>query len=309
MPARTLNQYMKKILFLINRFSGKKNALSMAQEAKAFLEAEGYHIEWLESEYIGHFSAVASGLKAEETNIIAVFGGDGTMHEVVNGLMKLPDPSAIDIALFPAGSGNAFNYDLDCLNPEETLQRILLRNTRKVDVFEVADDREKRYSFNIVGWGLVTEINRAAERMRWIGNSRYTLSALLRIMRNPSSTLRITIDGRTHEGLFSFVLLCNTKHTGKGMKMAPMAELSDGWMDVLVVRKTSLFSILKLFPKIYSGKHIYSDKLEYVKAKRVDLHTSQINPLNIDGEIVGNSPCSIRMIPGAISVITSSTAR
>jgi diacylglycerol kinase (ATP) len=95
----------------------------------------------------------------------------------------------------------------------------------------------------------------------------------------------------------------NTKHTGKGMMMAPYASLSDGLMDVLMVKKTSLLNLLFLFPSIYSGKHVHSKLLEYKQLSAITIAATDGNPLTIDGEVKGSAPLSVSVLPLALTII------
>src|SRR5690606_4630720 len=182
--------------------------------------------------------------------------GDGTMHEVLNGMMKRADKDQYDLMLVPAGSGNAYNHDMNCLHIDTAIQRLLEKKTKKIDLIKVQCEDRILYAFNMLGWGMVTRINVLAESLRWIGDSRYSLASLGMILQNPHQQIRIRIDGDWYEDDFSFALLMNTKFTGKGMMMAPKALLDDGLIDLLLVRKISILKLIRLFPKIYSGNHI-----------------------------------------------------
>jgi YegS/Rv2252/BmrU family lipid kinase len=295
----------KKILFLINDHAGNLHAGDMASRVEQTLSAQGYSIETVRSTFKGSFIKLIPEIH-KEFDLVAVFGGDGTMHEVINGLMQLKNPSDIDVMLFPCGTGNAFDHDLNCLTEEEAVRRIIQRKKMKIDVMRIHSSNRKIFSFNVTGWGLVSQINRLAERLRWMGDSRYTIAALISIFKNPSQRATIKINEHVFEDEFSFVLICNTKHTGKGMKMAPDAILNDGMVDVLMVRKVSFWKLLLLFPKIYSGKHIHSPLLQYIQTKKLEIlcKDSSSVPLLVDGEIIGNCPFTLEVVPQSISVIT-----
>lgn len=297
-----LNDLKRNILFLINPKSGYGHAGEMAEKALVILQEQNFSVEIIRSSYKDHLMQLIPALDLEQYSAIAVFGGDGTMHEVINGLMHAQTQQPPPLILFPAGSGNAFNHDLECLSFDIAIKRLIEGNTRKLDLFEVKNNEGTIYSFNMLGWGLVTSINDLAEKLRFMGNSRYTLASLLKIIPNPHQPARICFDGEVNEGDYSFVLIMNTKNTGKGMKMAPHAELSDGLMDVLIVSKTSAFKLLQLFPKIYSGKHIHSPLLRYIQTKQLSFETGTSQQMNIDGEVKGAAPFEVRVIQDALTI-------
>ena len=102
---------------------------------------------------------------------------------------------------------------------------------------------------------------------------------------------------------FIFVIGCNTIHTGKAMKMAPIAKLDDGKIDLLIVRKTSRVNLLKLFPKLFSGDHIKSPLVEYRQVENFSIYVEESNDLTIDGEIIGTTPLNVQMVPRMVNVL------
>jgi YegS/Rv2252/BmrU family lipid kinase len=289
-----------KSLLLVNPHSGLGKSMEAANYIKSKLQAQ-YVFDEVLSQYPSYFIDYLKKCDLSEYQHIIVIGGDGTMHEVVNGLAEKENlPS---ILLFPCGSGNAFNHDIDCLTWDKAIANLQRNTTKKIDIFRLNfSDQPSLYAFNIVGWGLVSDINQTAENLRWIGPARYTLAALIHIFKNPPFKATLKINEQTFEGDFCFVLACNTQHTGKAMKMAPLAELSDGFLDVLVVKKLPIYKLLQLFPKIFSGQHIHSPLLNYIKTRSFSL-VSEPQTLNIDGETKCHSPFSVEVLPLRLEMV------
>ena len=281
----------KKILCAINPYSGKGSSKSMLAALQAALPS----YQWIvvESEGPAYFTQHIGSFITQDIDAIAVFGGDGTMHDLVNGLYQ-SNHLTTPVLLFPAGTGNAFNHDLECLDHLTAIERLKKFELHKIDLLKLITPEQTMVSFNIIGWGLVAQITALAERLRIFGGARYTIASILKIFSNPTTFASAE---------FSFVLLMNTKHTGKGMMMAPYASLSDGLMDVLIVKKTSLLNLLFLFPSIYSGKHVHSKLLEYKQLSSITIAATDGNPLTIDGEVKGSAPLSVSVLPLALSII------
>ena len=91
------------------------------------------------------------------------------MHEVINGLFLRSDEVSLPIGLIPAGTGNSFLHGCDCLDPLEAARRIIAGQTRPIDVAQVTLGDRVLYAFNIIGWGMVTDILIQSERLRWLG--------------------------------------------------------------------------------------------------------------------------------------------
>ena len=290
----------KKILCAINPYSGKGSSKSMLAALQAALPS--YQWVVIASDGPSYFSQHIGSFIKPDIDAIAVFGGDGTMHDVVNGLY-LSNHLTTPVLLFPAGTGNAFNHDLECLDPLTAIERLKKFELHKIDLLKLITPEKTMVSFNIIGWGLVAQITALAERLRIFGEARYTIASILKIFSNPTAFATLTYADNKESAEFSFVLIMNTKHTGKGMMMAPYASLSDGLMDVLIVKKTSLLNLLFLFPSIYSGKHVHSKLLEYKQLSAITIAATDGNPLTIDGEVKARAPLSVSVLPLALIII------
>ncbi|HIC38722.1 MAG TPA: hypothetical protein EYO79_04535 [Candidatus Marinimicrobia bacterium] len=139
--------------------------------------------------------------------------------------------------------------------------------------------------------------------MRWLGGQRYNVASLIEIIAFRERFAILIIEGNRTVGDFGFILGCNTIHTGKGMKMAPMAQLNDGYIDLIVAHKASRWKLFKMFPKVFSGKHIADPIVEYHQVKSFSIIPKVDNILNIDGEMIGSTPIDVDVIPSAIDVL------
>ena len=142
-----------------------------------------------------------------------------------------------------------------------------------------------------------------AERIRWLGGQRYNIAAIIEVLKYKQRLAKVIIEGNTVVGDFGFVLGCNTIHTGKGMKMAPLAQLDDGMIDLIIARKASRIKLLRLFPKLFSGKHIADPIVDYRQVREFSVIPQEDCVLNIDGEILGSTPIHVKMIQNAVRVL------
>lgn len=293
---------MKKLLLFVNPYSGKKLGLEYAQKIKDFLQDKDFLIDEVISERTGflHEYMLKNDLSSYE--MIGIVGGDGTMSEVVNAIFQKDAVKNPPLLLFPAGSGNAFNHDLMNLDFEKSLQKIISPKYKKIDVLEYRNATQKYYSFNIIGWGLVSQITQTSETLRWMPDVRYTLAAVWNIFKNPKFRGKITVGIEKFEGDFCFVLLCNTKFTGKAMKMAPFADLEDGLVDVLIIKHLSMLTLLQLFPLIFSGKHIESENLTFRQSSKITVE-AEPSALVVDGEIMLTTPYTVEVKHQSLLVV------
>ena len=224
-----------KFILIVNPFSGKKQGLKILEKIQPLFIESDIEIDIIKTDYSGHSENIAREFDITKYNGLLIIGGDGTFHEVINGLLNRSDQKKIPIGIIPAGSGNSFMHDLDLVDPVKAVNLIISNETRLIDVMRLQMGDEIRYGINLIGWGMVTDVGLTAENIRWIGPIRYTLAALFEILFKKSRKAIFKIQDKIIDTKFMFIIGCNSIHVGKGMKMAPKAKINDGLIDVVVV--------------------------------------------------------------------------
>ena len=272
---------MKKYYLLVNPKGGHKKGLEIYEKVKHVFTNADTNVTVLHTEYAGHAFDFANTLDFAGYDGLCAIGGDGTMYELINGMLKRDDNHKIPIGLITGGTGNSFMYDVDCLDPIDAAKRIVQHNLRPLDIAKVNANGELFYSFNIIGWGLATDAGKLAEKLRWLGGVRYDVASIIEVLKGKDRIATLTLEKEVIKENFIFIIGCNTIHTGKAMKMAPLAQLNDGKIDLIIVRKTSRINLLKLFPKLFSGDHIKSPLVEYRQVKNFSISLEETNDLTI----------------------------
>lgn len=292
-------------LVIINPNSGKRKSISVFNNIlKPSLELNSINYKTKTTTHSGHAEQIIESIDLLNFNAVLVLGGDGTMHEVINGLLKREDGINPPIANIPTGSGNSLLYDLGKFDIKDTINIILKNKIRKIDILELSTLNKKIYSMNLIGWGMGNDIGLRAEKMRWLGPMRYNVASLIEILKYKGRQATIKIDGIKYDDSYALITICNTIHVGKGMKMAPNASLNDKKMDIIMIKDNfSKFELLKLFPQLFSGNHIKNKKVTYVQAETFSLKTLKNDILNIDGEVKGETPINIKVIPECIKLL------
>ena len=294
-----------KYLIITNPISGKKKSMKILNEQVIpYLKNQKIDFESFITDYPSHAKEKVHQCKLNEIDNIIVLGGDGTMHEVINGMLSRNDNKNIPIGLLPTGSGNSLIHDLNQLNIQDTLNKILNNEIRKIDLLKITTPHEKIFSVNMIGWGMVNDIGYQAENMRWMGPMRYNVSSIIQIFKYFPRKANIKIDGEAFTNNFAFIMICNTIHVGKGMKMAPKASLNDGKMDLIIIENNfSRIKLLQMFPKLFNGSHINSKLVKYKKAKLLKLYPEVNEKLNIDGDMNGMTPITVSVEPEKIMLL------
>jgi len=282
--------------------SGHKKGHSILENIKGIFEKANVKLIVDITTHKNHPYELAMSKSLDGFDAICIVGGDGTFHEVINGMLRRPDNKRLPFGFIPAGTGNSLMHDLDCLDPVEAAHKILANRLGKIDVFEINANGEIIYSFNILGWGIPVAVNILAEKMRWIGGQRYNIASLIEVIKNQTKQVRFIIDGKNIEGQYGFFLACNTMYTGNGMKMAPDAKIDDGYLDILIAKKIGRLKLISLFAKVFKGNHISDPAIAYYRAKKFSIITSSHDQLIIDGQNIGYTPIQAKVLSEQLDI-------
>lgn len=294
---------MRTMYLLVNPHGGLKRGLHLLEQIRPILESADISLNIIETMHAGHAAELAHTLDMEKSDGLIAIGGDGTLHEIVNGMFTRKDGKKLPCGMIAGGSGNAFLTDLGLTDPVKAAEAICHGETRKVDVAEVRFQDTLIYSINIVGWGMVTDIGILAEEWRWLGPARYTLASLQKIYQPKTRAATLVLDDQTITDDFIFAIACVTRYTGKGMLIAPQAKLDDGIIDMILVRKgASRGDLLSILSGINKGTHINHPLVEHYPVSRFSLTPDHDEPLNIDGEVLGSTPFEVNMKEKALDV-------
>ena len=163
---------MKKFYLTVNPYGGGKRGPKILKNILPLFEEKNIQLTIIETEYAGHNKELANQLDMNGYDGFCCIGGDGTMYEVINGLMTREDRQKFPIGLITGGTGNSFMHDLDCLDPMDAAKRIVKGERRSIDIFSCKANGEQYYGFNILGWGISTDANILADKLRWMGSQR-----------------------------------------------------------------------------------------------------------------------------------------
>jgi len=300
---------VKRVHLIINPFSGKKKGV----EIGSFVEEELSNSNILVEKHITqepiHAISIIKDLGLEVGDSIVTIGGDGTLCEVITGLMSRDDESSKDIplGLVPAGTGNSQANDMEIVDYMDAAGRIIKGRVRLIDIaetkFDLDGERSTRYSHNLVGWGLGVDSNILAEKMRFLGPLRYDIGVLLSILRGRVRKARCFIDGHLIDSDFILLLIQNTCTGGDRLRLAPNAQIDDGKMDLGVIYHIGRFSILKLFNQLKAqGSHVWNPNVEFYRFETLRIETEEPSSINIDGENLGTTPLDIKVLPSSVKV-------
>ena len=224
---------------------------------------------------------------------VIVVGGDGMVHLAVQELAS----SKIPLALVPAGTGNDFARTLghNLEMPLENLKVALLRSPEAVDLGVVND----RFFAEILSTGFDSIVNERANSFKRIkGRMKYNIAILLVLSTFKPKTYRFRIDGITFESKAMLIAVSNGQSYGGGMRITPDASINDAQFDVMILGPVSRFEFLRVFPKVFTGKHVSHPAVKILKGKEVDIDSDAV--AYADGERIGDLPIRARVAPQSL---------
>ena len=305
----------EKWLVVVNPNAGNRKGIKDWEKINSLLNAYGISTEVIFTEGKRHATEIVTeAIGAQFKNFIAV-GGDGTMNEVVNGVLGQSDiPSnQFTIAMIPVGTGNDWGRMFGIPNDYEGAIRLIKENNTcltdaGVASYNTNDGPEKRYFINIAGLGFDAEVVRKTNAQKDKGrNSKaiyfYNLLGSLLFYRNTMT--EVTVDGKKASGKVFTISIGIGKFSGGGMRQTPEARFDDGLFDMTVIRGMWKGKIILSLMKLYDGTILDHPKIDGYKAKNIIITSQPPIGLEADGESLGNTPLELNILPAAVNVVFS----
>lgn len=276
-----------KHIFIVNPISGKGKTLKAVDRIKKVCEEENLDYEIYFTEYPKDATKIARKYRFTK-NIIYSVGGDGTLNEVLNGIVGTKNL----LGVIPAGSGNDFYKTLSKIDEEYPV----------IDIGKVND----RYFINIISIGIDAEVanNVSLMKKRKVPtNQIYNASLIYTFFKYKYKDIELSIDEKEQKkGKCTILTICNGKVYGGGYKIAPSAKLTDGYFDVYYVEKVNKPQLPSLINMLKQGIHEKHNKVHKSQATKIKFKCDKELVCNIDGEIMTAKKFNVKIIPNAITI-------
>ena len=261
------------------------------------------------SERPGHLAELACEAAAGGPTQLVVVGGDGTVQEVVDGVLAAGLGSAVELAVLPLGTGRDFARSVRIPTRLDAAIEVALHGRlRTIDAgratYSAGADESTAYFANFGGAGISGGIaRRANSTTKALGGRLSFLWATVAVFaRWQASEMTVTIDGTTRRERLYEALAMNGDYTAGGMWIAPEAAPDDGAFDVVLIGDFSKAEFVTTFPKIYRGRHVSHAKVEIVRGREVRVDAPTPLPIVLDGEQPGTTPVRFELVPAALRV-------
>lgn len=296
-------------VFLVNPASANGATGRRWVELGRRAAALGLEGETLVSERPGHLSELAREAVARGATSLVVVGGDGTVHEVVDGLLGAGLGDRVELGMIPLGTGRDFARSLRIPGRfEDAVEVARAGRLRTVDVGRAtytgpageACAHFANFAGAGISGGIAARANRTTKALG--GKVSFFWATLAVFSRWQPSEMTITIDGVERQARLLEALAMNGDYTAGGMWVAPEASLEDGAFDVVLIGEFSKGEFATTFPKIYRGRHVTHPKVEIVRARELRVDAPEPLPIVLDGEQPGTTPVRFELLPAALRV-------
>ena len=300
-----------KGLFIINPSSGRQNFKENLNHiaGKLIMDQITSTIDVFYTKKKNDARDKAAGLKKGEYDFVVAVGGDGTLNEVVNGLII--SESEIPLAIISSGTVNDFASYLK-LPAFSEVERFceMIRNfkLKEVDAGKINDE----YFINVIAGGILTDIAYKVpkDRKAIFGKLAYYMEGALELPKQffeEQMKLEYEVNGELHEEEVSLFIVANSRSVGGFKDAAPMASVSDGRLDILIMKKVEFYQVSDLLFKFLQGEHPQHECIEYMQTDEIIIReTGNKKDVSIDydGELLeGGLPVHIKVVPKAINII------
>lgn len=294
---------MKRYFVIYNPSSGKELAGNKVfNVAEAVMGIEDIEFSFFATKKKGDGKTAAMRACNIGYDLIIACGGDGTVHEVVNGMMKCSYRPKL--AILPAGTVNDFAEQLKLPKSQGNFTSLLLKNNfRTIDVGKVNDD----YFVNVVGGGAFTTIPHKVtiDAKTILGKYAYYYQAAVQVPGELeiSQNIEYIIDGARYNYNTLLFLVINSSGAGGFKYLCPDAKLDDGLLDIVIFEKTHNAELFQIFTKVFNGQHITHPKVHYYQAENIKIIPEKELLIDTDGDPGGFAPAEIHSVHKAIDIL------
>lgn len=295
---------------IVNPAAGRNSTYKRWPIISSLLKNSGLSFDHQFTEGTGHAIELAKSAADNGYRYLVAVGGDGTVHEVANGLLNSACSKETTLGIISTGTGSDFNRSAgiprDYINSCSCLTspHRLLIDVGVVEYYKKGQ-KQRRFFVNAAGAGFDAAVVEATESMpKYFGGTIPYVAGLLRtLLRYRNKKVTLSIDNRTETARVLSVVVANGAFIGGGMKIAPLAKLNDSLLDVLILGDISKVDLLKTFPKVYKGTHLTHPKVRSEKAILISAESEERILVYADGELLGEGPASFRLIPATLNVV------
>ena len=301
----------RKVKLILNPMADMGAAWRTANDLRPIIVEYG-GADWSGTVYPTHATELARQAALDGYDMVIAMGGDGTVHEVVNGLMQVPAEQRPILGVVPVGSGNDFVHAIGIpLEADRALQHALMGSPSAVDVGLLTDENGRQEYFdNTVGIGFDAVVTIRSHKLPVVRGFLMYLTAVIQtiLLNHDPALMQVVSDGESWQENALMFTLCNGGREGGGFVLAPDAKVDDSILNYVMVKKCSRLTMFRLIPEFMHGTHARFPQVRMGACKSFSIHADRPMYIHADGEIFTSfgsnlKGLSFEIVPGALQVI------
>lgn len=304
----------RKVKLILNPMADMGRAWKVANDLRPIAQEFNGELSWSGTVYPTHAIELAKQAAEEGYDLVVAMGGDGTAHEVMSGLMQVPENKRPIMGVVPIGSGNDFAYAVGITQKAShaLAHALKMENVKGVDIGKMTDENGRiEYVDNSLGIGFDALVTIRSHKLPILRGFLMYLTAVIQtiILNHNPSKMQIKTDTETIEDNFLMVTLCNGLREGGSFMFAPEAKTDDNSMEYVMVRKVSRPMMFRLLPEFINGTHMRFDKqIRMGEFKKLSLTSELPLYIHADGEVYTSFGSNLKKIdfeilPQALRVV------
>jgi YegS/Rv2252/BmrU family lipid kinase len=301
----------RKVKVILNPMADMGNAWKVADDLRPILNEYG-NADWSGTVYPTHATELAKQAGEQGYDMIIAMGGDGTVHEVVNGIMQLPENQRPILGIVPVGSGNDFAHAIGIpMESDHALDHALKGEPSSIDLGLMTNDHGRQEYFdNTLGIGFDTIVTIRAHKLKLLRGFLMYFAAVIQtiFMNNDPVKMQIEADDKKWEQSNLMLTLCNGPREGGGFLVAPDAKVDDGLFHYAMIVNVSRLKMLRIVPEVMKGTHGKFKEVTLGSCRKMSLTTDRPMYIHIDGEIYTSFGSNLRsatfeILPNALKIV------
>jgi len=291
------------ICLIANPTAGQGRAKRIAATALREFKQLGYNASLRFTGGPGQGVAIAQEYALNDCGVIVAVGGDGTISEIVNGVVG----TKTLLGVVPAGTANDFAKEMGIpLDVPSAVNVIIGGATRRIDLGRISNSK---YFINMAGIGfdatVIENLNQTLKRR--LKDAVYIIAAIKTLIKYKTPSLTVKVDGRCYKG--SFAVIGNNRFYGGILSITTKAEMDDGYLDVCIFQGARKRTLYKYLIGVVARTHLSFDDVIYLKAREIAVTSDRDTPVQADGDISGKLPMIFKIAPGTLNVIIEYVAQ
>lgn len=295
-----------RFIAIVNPAAGGGRAAKLAATEIARLREQDLRIDVIASTGPGHASELAREAYDQGYRKFLAVGGDGTAHEIINGIFSRERAvQRVELGFLPLGTGNSFLRDFTNAGAESSLDALKTGRKRRVDLLRLYHSSGTIYSFNLLSVGFTADVGAITNRIfKPFGHLGYLLGVFVKVvqLKRRAFKMRCDDDREWDERRCLFLTFNNSKYTGGTMLIAPHADPSDGAIEYVRWGPIGRVGLIRMLPRLYDGTHIEHPLASRRSVRRVEFDLEGPIDVMVDGEIVTVQCQILEVLPGAMDV-------